>query len=147
MSGNFDADTFMHTEVEGQLETKLTPPPEDEYNAYVEDVEATELGGSPALAITYNVTDEAVKELLGMEKVTVRDNLFLDLDEQGRLEFGPNKNVKLGALREAVNQNDGSRWAPSMLVGQGPVRIKVTHRFNKTTGEGPYANVARVTAA
>ena len=27
----FDADTFMNVQVQGEMETKLTPPPEDDY--------------------------------------------------------------------------------------------------------------------
>ena len=149
----FDPETFMHEEHEAPMETAFTPVDEDEYEAYIDDVEAealkTDDGPKPVLQITYALTSEEVKAKLEMDKVTVRQTVWLDFDEQtGKLAFGPNKNVRLGRIRDAVGQNeDGEPWAPSMLKGAGPVVIKVGHRFNKETGEGPYADVQKVTAA
>ena len=149
----FDPDTFMHSEVETAMESTFTPVDEGEYNAYIDDVAAeavnTNDGPKPVLNITYALTDDAVKEALDMEKPTVRQTCWLDFDEQtGGLSFGPNKNVRLGRVREAVDQNvDGQPWSPSQLIGAGPVVLKVGHRFNKETGEGPYADVQRVSAA
>ena len=152
-SSAFDPDTFMHSEVETTMETTFTPVDEDEYEAFIDDVEAesvkTNDGPKPVLHVIYALTSEEVKAKLELDKVTVRQTVWLDFDEQtGGLAFGPNKNIRLGRIRDAVGQNeDGEPWAPSMLKGAGPVVIKVGHRFNKETGEGPYADVQKVTAA
>ena len=146
----FDPDAFLNTHVEGQMETKFTPLQEGDYgDAYIDKIEAAEMGGgaekSKVLIVTFAVMDQRAKDQMGMEKPTLKHNIFLDFEEDGRLSFGKNKNVALGALREAVNQNGPEPWSFRRLEGAGPVVLKITHRFNKETGEGPYANVARVT--
>lgn len=147
----FDTDSFMHQEVDSAMETRLTPPAEGTYLALVETVEAdrivTKRGLQIILRTTYDILDEDLKEEMGMDKVVARQDLFLDIDN-GVLQFGKNKNVRLGQLREAVNQNvDGEPWSPSMLVGAGPVNILVGHRYHKETGDGPFAEVRKVTKA
>lgn len=145
---SFDPEAFLATHVEGQMETKFTPLPEADYNAYVDKIEAAEMGKSgnkrKVLVVTFAITDESAKAFMQMDKPTVKHNVFLDFEEDGRLSFGKNKNVALGALREAVGQNGPEPWSFRRLEGAGPVVIKLTHRFNTDTGEGPYANVARV---
>lgn len=87
------------------------------------------------------VQDEAVKAKVGRDKVTVRMQINLDIDEAtGRLATGPNKNVFLGQLRDALGQNTPG-WKPTQLLGAGPFMGKVTH----TSGDrGTFANVTRV---
>lgn len=147
----FDPETFLHLEIDSAMETAYTPVDEGEYEAYIEDVEAsvvkTQDGDKGVLNVTYALTEESVKASTGMDHPTVRQTLWLDFDDSGSLLFGKQKNVKLGRLREAVGQNvDGRPWSPSQLIGAGPVVIRVTHRYNKETGDGPYANVTRVAA-
>lgn len=144
---SFDKESFLSQSVEAPMETKYTPLEEGDYTGFVEDVEADSWDDKPILIVTYNITDEKAKEQLERDKVTLTDRIFIEVEEDGSIATGPNKNVKLGQLRDAVAQNDAGAWSPSMLRSAGPVRIKLTHRFNKTTGEGPYPNVARVTAA
>ena len=80
------------------------------------------------------------------------DRLFLDYDlgdwAKGKLTLltGPNRNIRLGMYRDAAGQNDPKKpWAPMMLKSAGPFgAVKVSHRFNKKTGEGPYGNIDRV---
>jgi len=145
----FDKDTFLNTSVSGALDSEYTPIPEDDYKAFIDTLDMGEYkdperGNVPVLIITYALIEvDHLKEELGIVKPTVQDRLFLDV-ENGALSFGPNKNVKLGQVREAVNQNDAKKaWNMNMLRGAGPVVLKVTHRFNKA-GEGPFSNVARI---
>ena len=148
----FDPDTFMHQEVEMALETTFTPVDEGEYDAYIDKVEAdnanTNDGPKPILKVIYAITNDEVKKQQDTDKPTVKQTLWLDFDKQtGGLSSGLNNNLKLGQVREAVEQNvDGEPWSPTMLAGAGPVVLKVGHRFNKETGEGPYAEVLRVSA-
>ena len=149
---SFDKDTFLSSETTDALETTFTPVDEGDYNAFIDDVEVdvinTSNGQSPILRAIFAITDDEVKEKLGLDKPTVRLDAFLELNEEGGLALGKNKNVKLGRLRDSVDQNEaGEAWSPSMLRGAGPVTIKVGHRYNKETGEGPYAFVSKVTKA
>lgn len=146
--GSFDPDVFLSGEVQGANEVKYTPVPQGEYQAFIDDLAMDEYNNQPVLVITYALLDEELKQSLGLEKPTVQDRLFLDMDEAGNIAFGPNKNVKLGRTREAVGQNDPKKkWSPNMLRGAGPVMLKIGHRFSKTTGEGPFADIERIVKA
>ena len=148
----FDKDTFLNTSVTGATDSTYTPIPEGEYKAFIDELgldkyNDAERGEVPVLILTYALIEvDHLKEELGIAKPTVQDRLFLDV-ENGALAFGPNKNVKLGMVREATGQNDAKKaWNMNLLRGAGPVVLKVTHRYNKA-GEGPFSNVARIAKA
>jgi hypothetical protein len=144
----FNPADFMNTSTETVLETSYTPVPENEYTAVVKSVEAVTLGERqlPALQVKYLIDDTSVRELTGMEEVLVSQTIWLDIDENtGLLSAGKNKNIKLGKLREAVGQNDGRPWMPSMLEGQ-VVKIQVKHSVNPNSG-AINANVTQTTSA
>lgn len=146
----FDPDTFLNQEVTGSSEVKYTPVPIGEYQAYIDELEMSSYNDQPILQVTYAILNEELKASLGMEKPTVRDSIFLDVNPDGSLQFGINKNVKLGRLREAVNQNNPKeKWNFNRLRGMGPVNIMVDHRWSDKNGikEGPFANITRVTRA
>lgn len=146
-TSTFDPDVFLSQEIVGANETKYTPPPEGEYKVFVDDLALGDYEGQPILQVTYAILDETGKlaEMLSMEKPTVRDSIFLDV-ENGALIFGPNKNVKLGKLREAAGQNDPRlKWNFNMLRGVGPLMIMIAHNFKN--GEGPFARVTKVVKA
>ena len=130
----FNPDTFLTMETADALPSKYTPVPRAEYRAFVDDVEPrtvkTKNGDSPMLTVTFDIRDaDDVKASIGLkpeQKLTVRQDYWLDLNEQGGFDIGPNKNVKLGILREALNQNKpGQPWSPAMMKGQGPVLLQV----------------------
>lgn len=143
----FDPDMFLNQEVTGANEVKYTPVPIGEYSAYCDDLSMDSYEDTPILIVHWAILSDELKEKLGLEKPTVQDRIFLDLNEDGSLAFGPNKNVKLGRTREAVGQNDPSKtWNFNMLRGAGPVLIMVEHNYNKK-GEGPFANISRIARA
>jgi len=138
---SFDPDIFLNTEIEGALETKFTPVPAGEHSAFINEITMREVNESPVLRVTWKIPDDALAEELGVEDVQVQDDLFLDVEEDGRLQFGPNRNIKLGRLRDALGQNKpGETWGFNQLRGAGPVKLIVSHQFSKT-GEGPFARV------
>lgn len=146
----FNPDTFLSIEITGASEVKYTPVPVGEYQTFIDDIELTVWQDQKILQVTHVLISEELKAKLGLEKPTVRQGIFLDLDEvTGALEFGPNKNVALGRLREACKQNDPKKkWNFNMLRGAGPLLIMVDHTWkeNKETGvkDGPFAKVTRV---
>jgi hypothetical protein len=143
----FDPNVFLNQEIVGQSETKYTPVPTGEYKAYIDDLATDSYQDTPILVVTYALLDDNLKAELGLEKPTVQDRIFLDMDGSGNLAFGKNKNVKLGRLREAVGLNDPKKkFNFNMLRGLGPLNVLVEHNMNKK-GEGPFANIARVTKA
>ena len=143
----FDPETFLHTEIESAMDVTYTPVDEGEYEAYIEDVEAAAIKNQPVLNIIYALTEERVKDATELDHPTVKQTLWLDMDENFNLLFGKQKNIKLGRVRTAAGQNvDGRPWSASQLIGVGPLIIGVGHRYNRETGEGPYPYVTRVAA-
>lgn len=146
-SSAFDPNVFLNQEVMGANEVKYTPVPIGEYQAYIDDLTTDSYEDQPILVVHYAILSEELKATLGLEKPTVQDRIFLDMNPDGSIAFGPNKNVRLGRTREAVGQNDPKKkWNFNMLRGAGPVAIMVEHKYNKA-GEGPFANITRVARA
>ena len=151
----FDADSFMQANVTDALSTTILSCPEGEYSAIIDtniqfdEVASTKNPGTsfPIMRVFYVVQDAAVKTKLKREKVTVRQDIFLDLQPSGALDTSEGKNVTLGRVRAALGQNKaGQPWSPAMLKGAGPVMIQVKHRPNEKDPTSPYAEVARVSA-
>ena len=143
----FNPDSFLSTETEEATESKYLPVPEKDYQALIDDVQAREAKDSQILDVTYELLGDDVKAAMNMDKVTVRQTIFLDI-ENGVLETGGNKNVKLGKLREALGQNvSGQPWSPLMMKGGGPVLVKIINTPDKDDPEIIYSNVSRVTKA
>lgn len=141
---NFSADAFMGTEVEGVGETEYTPIPEAEYTALIKEVKAdTTPKGNPFLELIWIIDDQGVRDLIGMDEPTVRQTLWLDINDGGGLEFGKNKNIQLNKVRSALGQNDGKPWSPNMMRGQ-PATVLIKHRLGE---QGQiYADVKQVRA-
>ena len=140
----FDPDTFLDTSTEKANETVYTPVPEGDYQAMVLKVEGRSANESPLLDVTFEILDEEIKKTMDQETVTVRSSIFLDLDDNGMLSFGMNKNVRLGKLRDALGQNkDGKPWMPRQLEGAGPLMINVTQRPDKNDSSIIYNDVRK----
>ena len=146
----FDPDRFLSTPTEDSFETKYTPLPEDWYVGYVDKVEAgTTNNGAPFMRVTYKVLLEGnARELMGRDEMLVNQTIWLDLDDAGNLQVGPNKNVALGQLREAAGQNDrGKPWSPQQLVGAGPIKVYVVQRVDRDDPERKFNNIKTVAKA
>ena len=146
----FDEDVFLSTEVSEPSETKFTTVPGDVYTAYIDDeLTFREYNEAPICDVRFILTgvDELTKKL-NMDRLSVQHSLFIDVDKQGRLAFGVNKNVALGRLREALGQNkSGKPWSFQLLKGAGPVKITVVQRPDKNDPETMRNRVTRVAAA
>lgn len=147
----FDPDTFMDGDVEGEMDTVIVPVPVGDYQAIIDKVEARQIEGKDGKPdrvvcdVIWEVHDNAVKELLGRDKVTVKQSLWLDTLDSGALDLGPGKNVGLGKVRAALGQNKpGEKWSLRMLNGAGPAMIKVGHRPDKNDPSVTYAEVKSV---
>lgn len=135
----FDVAAFENQIVEGANETKTTPVPEGDYNATIDTARVKSIAITrgeragqevPVLEVNYHLHDDTgeLNKLLNRDKVTVRQDIWLDVNEHGSLAFGPNLNVQLGRLREAVGLNQPGRpFTFKMLEGQGPLVISVSH--------------------
>ena len=142
----FNPDTFLNTETSSANSVQYTPVPEGEFNASIKAIKPRVLtDGRAVLDVTWTVDDEQARNETGMAEPSVRQTVWLDTTESGGLDFGKGKNVGLGKLRDAVNQNaSGKPWAPGMLVGQ-VAKIKVSHSIDKRDGTSINADVKAVT--
>jgi hypothetical protein len=99
------------------------------------------------MEISWEVTDDKIKKLTGIDHPIAKQSIWLDLTSEGQLDKGPGKNVALGALREAVGQNKpGKAWAPSHL-NNAVATILVKGEKDKSNPDITYARVTRVSKA
>lgn len=160
----FDASSFMNQQYDQPLETerKLVPP--GEYQAMIGDFDenafqthdfeykrgpnAGQAGSMTNFRIPFVIQDAKAASAVGREdgEVIAYKQVTLDLDSNGALDFGVNRNVELGQVRAAVGQNNPGPWSPGNLRGAGPVIIKVEHRKGKRKDGSPFetAEVTRV---
>ena len=132
----FNPDQFLDMQIEGQNDTKITPVPAGEYTAMIEEVKvrqwqskADPLKSGLTLDVQWSIDDAAVKELLGRDKVTVKQGIMLDLTDAGGLDMGKGRNIGLGRLREALDLNQPGRpFSFTMLTGR-VARVSVSHRI------------------
>lgn len=141
---DFNADLFMQTETSDANATAIVPCPVGDYPAVVEAVRPRALDdGRVVMDVVWNIDDANVKAACKRDKVTVRQSVWLDM-QNGVILGGEGVNVGLGRLRAALNQNKaGEAWSPAKLVG-GTARVRVTHRADKDTGQ-IYDQVSAVT--
>jgi|3_EtaG_2_1085321.scaffolds.fasta_scaffold07868_3 hypothetical protein len=144
---------FANQEVQGMGSTEYVPVPAstDGYNGIVKKVAlrdgVSDKNGEQwiALDITWIVDDAGVREEMEREEVTLRDSMFLNFTDDGRLDNGKGKNVPLNRLREATGLADPDlAFRFSMLEGK-VARIFVVHKTNKNTG-APQAEINKVAA-
>lgn len=150
----FDPNTFMSAAVE-PMSTQFEVIPEGEYLFIIDGNPAqlapknlkgiSERTGKPydfwQIELTCLCQDAAVKAKLGRENLSCRLRLNLDVDPTtGGLAVGPDKNISLGRLRDALGQNKPG-WTPQQLLGAGPFIGLVKHTSND---KGTFADIARV---
>lgn len=146
MSG-FNPDQFLHTTTTEELSTKRTPLPEDEYQGVIDKIEAGATPkGTPYMEVTWAIEHPELEDEIGRTRSNVRQTVWLDLTDDGSLDFGKGRNIGLGRLREAVGQNSGGEpWAPSQLEGQAAT-VRVKHRADKNDPELLFEEVKGVAA-
>lgn len=144
----FSPEQFLDMQVTESNDTRTIPVPVGEYTAVAEEVKCRQWQSKQdpsksglTLDITWSVDDAAVKELLGRDKVTVKQGIMLDLTDAGGLDMGKGRNVGLGRLREALGLNTPGQPFSFMMVSGRVAKISVSHRSD---GENIYAEVKGV---
>jgi hypothetical protein len=133
---SFDPQSFLDMSVEGENSTVSIPVPVGEYVAVAEKVDVRQWTGKHdptksglTLEVFWNIDDANVKELLGRDKITVKQGIMLDLTESGGLDMGKGRNVSLGKLRAALDLNNpGQAFSFNQIPGR-VAKIAVKHRI------------------
>jgi hypothetical protein len=142
MSSAFNAAAYEAATTTDSSSTSVTPIPEGEYNAIIEDYKwnsgtsKRDQSQFVSFNVIYRILDDTneVTNLIGREpKLT--QSYFVDTNPQGTFDFSKGKNVWLGKLREAVGLNaPGAQFTFSMLKGQA-LRIVVTQEPAKDSDD------------
>lgn len=152
----FDVNAFLNESIDGELDTKIIPIPEGVYDAQIgtgdKDVDVAR-GISPKtnrpwmrLDVRMNITDPNLIAQLQRDQVTVRHSIMLDLNEAGKVDMRPQRNVNLGKLRDAVNQNRPGPWSFLNLKG-ATLKVKIKQRKADDGSDNVYSDVVAVTKA
>ena len=144
----FNPDQFLDQTITESNDTTVVPVPAGDYTAVATDIKCRpwQSKNDPSMAglaldITWEIDDEAVKQLLGRTKVTVKGGVMLDTTDSGGLDMSKGRNIALGRLREALDLNQpGKPFSFSMIPGR-VAKINVSHRV---VGEEIFAEVKRV---
>lgn len=135
---NFNPELFLNQQYTEASSTEYVLVPAGEYTAVIGaisadsfksfDIKRGENAGKKAyrldLELLIEDPDGKLKEMLGRPpKIT--HGIMLDIKPDGGIEFGKGRNVQLGLLREALNQNaTGRQWGFGSMAGQ-PVKVIV----------------------
>lgn len=148
----FDPNAFLETTIEGVNDTVLLPPPAGEFLLLAEKIEGKTWSAKDdpsksglKLIVHWSIQDESVKTMMGRDKVTVKQDIMLDLVEgTNNLDMGKGRNVGLGRLRAALDLNKpGEPFTYSMIVGR-MVKGTIKHRPDPKNSEIVYAEVSAV---
>lgn len=144
---SFDPVNFLNTETNEATSTELIPVPVGEFPAVIKSLKPRVLSdGRAVVDVWYAINDSDVSEETGQAEPLVRQSLWLDLLDNGAMDFSRGKNVQLGRIREALGQNSpGKPWNPGMLIG-GVVRVKIAHSIDRRDGTTIQADVKAVSA-
>lgn len=127
----FDPTSFLSSAITSSLSTKRTPLPIGETYGQITKVDSVsgEKNGRPwyKLNVTFEITDhDYLSQATGQpEKALLTYGILVEM-EHGTLAMGPNKNVKLGRLREAAGVNQPGK-SLNDLTGR-VCRLSIGHR-------------------
>lgn len=144
---SFNPETFLNTEFSEAFDTVKIPCPEGEFQAMLKDFKVrVTTTGQVVMDIYWIVIAEEAQEATGQAEPMVRQSIWLDVLDNGALDGGKGKNVDLGKLRDALDQNQkGQLWTPGMLKGHVAM-VKVVQSIDKRDNETVQADVRSVAA-
>jgi len=145
----FDPNAFFDQVVESAGSTEVVPIPVGEYLATIDKKEVTQWSKKDdptisglKLKVTWSLEDQPVRDLLGRDKVTVVQDIMLDLTDHGTLDMGKGRNVELNRLRAAVDLNV-SGFSFNQLDGR-MARVTVKQDQDRNDPQKFYARVKAV---
>lgn len=115
-----DVKQFLNTKFTGGANATVRKAiPIGEWKAVVDDVKLETFPGKKDPTKTYlrctmfyRILDEKVLQEMGREKVIAVDGWLVDLTEGGDIDFGTDRNIDLGRVREATDCNKpGDEWS------------------------------------
>lgn len=149
----FDPATFMQTVYTEVNDTMVVPCPAGDWQAQIVELKpktGTISKGERAgetwagVDVVWEIGDDRVTSITGRKPTKVRQNVFLDLNASGSIDFSRGKNISLGRLREACDLNrPGQPFNFSQLIGKLAV-VEVSHRVDASDASKLYDEVKSV---
>lgn len=151
-----DVKQFLNTKFSGGANALVRRPvPIGEYKATIDEVELEAFAGKKDVTktylrctVSYRILDEQVALALAgadgkpREKVVAVDGWLVDLTDGGDIDFGPDRNINLGRLREATGCNKpGDEWSFPGFKGK-VVKVKIGHEMYEGEPRTRVQNVA-----
>ena len=126
MTSVFDPNTFGAMTFEGEMSTEAVPVPVGDWTFIIKKhkITAWQSKDDPnnkglKVSFTCSTSDSDVVQKTEREENILTYEVMLDLKEDGGLDFGKGKNVRLGRLREATGLNEpGMRWSFDSFDGR-----------------------------
>ena len=156
---DFDVQGFLNATFTEQLDTKIIPVPEGDWQGQIKslstkegDIKNGDNAGKKWLMMTIQwdvgTANPQLAAVTNREENNVRQEFFCDVkyDPMGKiagLDLGKGKNIALGRVLEAVGLNNGQPWSPMMLIGR-PAFVAVSHRVDPSDPTIKYAEVKGV---
>jgi len=143
--GMFDSNALLTSTLEGSNAVRRPNLPQGETFGQITKVEIQppkETGQSPRLNVELTVEDPSYLALAGRDKVVTYYSPFLDITPSGTIDMAPDKNFKLGRLREATGTNQPGKTLQD-LMGQR-IRFQVGHRPANDGSGDVYDDIQRV---
>src|SRR6478735_5441492 len=147
----FNADDFLSSSNEAILDDKFNQVDAGEYNAQVGvddkalEIATGEKDGKPwaKLTVKLEILDPSkeIEKKLGRPP-SIRYSFFLDLDDSGRIDQSPQKNVRLGAVLKATGCAKPG-WKPTDIKGKS-LKIRVAKVKNDLNPAEPRSEVVSV---
>jgi hypothetical protein len=126
--------SLFETAVEGSNSTKMNLLPPGLYSAQINKIGEPQFLGenkNVGFRVSFNILNPPSDDTFAPVSATI----FLDLTPQMQLDMSEGKNVALGRLREALDQNKPNvPWKFSDMLGQ-LCKVQITHELNKKTGD------------
>lgn len=153
MTSTFDPTQLLNAQFTEANATKIDPHPAGEFVMTIADVpefnsfeiKKGERAGQMLHKVSFQLRSIAPGE--PHDGKTVRHDVILDVTPQGGLDFGPEKNVGLGRLREACGLNvPGAPFSFSQFPGRS-LRVQVIHEPSDKDPATLYARVKAVSKA
>lgn len=153
---SFDVDAFMNTTVDAPMSTEVAKTPEGEFRVVIgqitsENFKVIQVNDDKApggkrdahlLSVPFIIRDQEINVKADRDTIVHNESFFLDFKDGG-LDTGEGKNVKLGQLRAALDQNVPG-WSPMHLANAGPLMIAVKHAPGKGANAGKtFVNVTK----
>ena len=99
----FNPAILEETVINAEIATSILVVPEGEFEAFIDDYTfrakiETKFGERAPLDIYWMIPDDALKEKLHRDTVTVKQGLLLELNDDHSLATGPGQNAQLDAF-------------------------------------------------